>query len=71
MQEVAWTEWLNSPETAALVRYLRRRKAPVAEAFLTGEAIPPLRQGRAAGYHELEIILTKPAAEVREILGGK
>ena len=34
MQTASLTEWLNSPETAALVRYLRHRKDPVVAALL-------------------------------------
>jgi hypothetical protein len=70
MQEQILTEWLNHPGTMALVRYLRRRKAPVVDSFLAGEAIPPHRQGKASGFHEIEVLLSKRADEVRTIFEG-
>jgi hypothetical protein len=70
MQEQALTEWLASPGTQTLVRFLRRRKAPVVGVFLAGQVVEPIAQGRAAAYHELEVLLTKPADEVRTILEG-
>lgn len=70
MQAAAWTEWLNSPETRALVAYLHRRRTPVVDSFLAGEPVPQVRQGRATAYQEIVTILTKPVDEVRTILGG-
>lgn len=70
MQDRAWTEWLVSPETRTLVAYLHHRKAGTLETFLAGEPVPESRQGRAVAYHELEMILNKPADEVRTLLGA-
>ena len=70
MREQVLTEWLASPETQALARYLRRRKGPAVGMFLAGSEVEPVAQGRAAAFHELETLLTKPADEVREILEG-
>jgi len=67
MQEQVLTEWLVSPETQALVHYLRRRRAPAVDSFLAGAAIPEVLQGRAAAFHEIERLLTKSADEVRKI----
>ena len=71
MQEQAWTEWLASPETQALMRYLHRRKAGVLGTFLAGEPVPAVQQGRGVAYHEIESLLIKPADEVRKILESK
>ena len=70
MQEQALTEWLVSPETQALVRYLRRRKMPAVDSFLAGQAVEPVTQGRAAAFYEVERLLSKPADEVRKVLEG-
>ena len=70
MREAAWTEWVNSPETQALIRFLRRRKAPVLDNFLAGNPVLPISQGRAAAFSELEVILTKPVNEIHDILGS-
>lgn len=70
MREQAWTEWLASPETRALLAYLRRRRDPVVALLFSGAEVPPVTQGRAVAYHELEGILTKAADEVDKILGG-
>lgn len=70
MREIALTEWLVSPETQALVSYLRRRKAGVLGTFLAGTPVDPVAQGRAAAYNELETLLTSPPEEVGKILGA-
>ena len=70
MRELPLTEWLNSPETQMLLRYLRQRKGHQLAIFLAGEEVPPIHQGRAVAYNEIENLLSKPADEVRKILEG-
>ncbi len=67
MQAAHLTEWLNSPETKTLVVYLRRRKAETLQAFLTGELVHPIRQGRLAALHELETLLLSSPDEVKQV----
>lgn len=67
MQEVALTEWLNSPGTKALLAYLHRRQVATLQLFLVGETVHPVRQGRVAALHELERLLTSPVDNVRKI----
>ena len=61
-------EWLNSRETQLLRAALRQRKTEALRLFLAGQPVDPVTQGRAAGYHNIEELLAKPADEVKEIL---
>ena len=66
MQTASLTEWLNSPETKALVTYLKfRQAAPTAE-FLQGLPVNPIAQGKTAGLNEIERLLTEPAEKIIE-----
>lgn len=67
MQEVALTEWLTSPETRALVLYLRQRQAAAVEKFLAAQPVEPLSQGKAAGLHEIEKLLLSPSDIIRDV----
>lgn len=67
MQTAALADWLRSPETQALVAYLRFRQAgPLAE-FLKGREVLPAVQGAAAGCHEIERLLTQSPDRIKEI----
>jgi hypothetical protein len=67
MRVPALTEWLASPETQVFLACLRQRKAMVLGQFLTGQPVDPTTQGRAAAFHDLELLLTLPADKVQEI----
>lgn len=67
MQVAALTEWLNSPETRALVALLRVQRGAVMQTFLQGQPVDPVRQGRAAALHDLMAALAMPADEVKRI----
>lgn len=67
MQAADLTGWLNSPETKLLLAYLHRRKAGVLQTFLQGQPVDQAAQGRAAAWHELEILLALPSDEVKRI----
>jgi hypothetical protein len=71
MQEQVLTEWLASPETQTLVKYLHRRKAQVVGPFLAGQVVDPVVQGRAVALHELSTLLAKPAEEVMRVFKGE
>lgn len=66
MQEVALTEWLNSRGTQLLLVALRQRRAPTMAAFLAGQPVDLVTQGRAAALHELETLLTSRPDAVRK-----
>ena len=61
-------EWLNSRETQMLRAALRNRKTLALQHYLAGHPVDPLIQGRAAGYHDIETLLGKPADEVKQVL---
>ena len=61
-------EWLNSRETQLLRAVLRQRKTEALRLFLAGQPVDPVTQGRAAGYHDIEVLLGQPADEVKKIL---
>jgi hypothetical protein len=67
MPELALTEWLTSKETRVLRAYLRQRQAAPLRQFLTGQAVEPLDQGRAAAFNEIDGLLARPADEVQKI----
>jgi len=67
MQTLSLTEWRNSPETQALLAFLQHRQSPVLSMFLAGNPVPPELQGRVAGLHELETLLTGPVDKVNEV----
>lgn len=66
MQVASLTEWLNSPETRVLLTHLRHRKAAVEAAFLAGQPVTQVTQGRAAAYHDIVALLTSPPDKVRD-----
>lgn len=68
MPALTLTEWRNSPEMAALLACLRRRKLAAVQTFLAGSPVDPVTQGRTAALHDIEELLTKPVDELRAIL---
>ena len=68
MRIPALTEWINSPETRALVAYLRNRQAPTVHRFRLGQPVDPLAQGRAAALYEIERLLSMPSDEARQVI---
>ena len=67
MSALALTEWLNSPETRALVTYLKFRQAAQVAAFLKGQPVELITQGQAAGYNEIERLLKQSPEEINRI----
>ena len=67
MQTASLTEWLSSPETKALVMYLKFRQAPTVADFLQGREVQPITQGKAAGLNEVERLLRKTPEEIAEV----
>lgn len=70
MQTASLAEWLSSPETKALVTYLRFRRAPGLGAFLLGQSITPEVQARAAGADEIIRLLDQPPEKIIEIFNN-
>lgn len=66
MPEVDLTGWLNSPGTKMLVSYLRQRQAAVVRNFLANSPVDPAAQGKTAGFHEIEQLLTSGPDNVRK-----
>ncbi len=66
MSEQVLTEWLSSPETQRLVRFLRAVQTGTVRTFLAGQPVDPMMQGRAAAYSDLEKLLALPADKVSE-----
>lgn len=66
MPVTSLTEWLNSPETQALISYLRHRKALALQAYLGGNPVDAKDQGRAMMFHELERLLLADENMVRD-----
>lgn len=60
------TEWLRSPETQALLVYLRQRQQPATALFLQGSQVPSEMQAKAAGCRELEKLLMEPPEKIAE-----
>ena len=67
MQTASLTEWLNSPETRALVTYLRFRRAPGLAMFLQGLQVAPEIQARSAGANEILRLLREPPEHIADI----
>ena len=65
MQALRLTEWLNSPETRLLLVLVRQRKAKLVQGFLTGNPVDQLTQGRAAAFHDLEVLLSSSTDHVK------
>ena len=59
-------EWLNHPITRALRLHFHRRKQEVVQNFLAGTPQEPARQGRAAGWDDIEKLLKKKPEEIAE-----
>ena len=59
------TEWLNSQETRILVAYLKTRQAGAVAQFLSGYPVDQAMQAKAAGFHEIELLLTMPTESVK------
>ena len=66
MQMTSLADWVRSPETQALLAYLRQRQAPAMEMFLRGTPVPPELQARASGAHEIERLLTSPVETINQ-----
>lgn len=60
--------WRDSPETRALLAYLRRRQATAVANFLAGNPVDPKTQGQAAGLHEVERLLALPVDDLKKTL---
>ena len=67
MQTASLAEWLNSPETKALVTYLKFRREPGVAMFLQGLPVPQEVQARSAGHDEILRLLTQPPERIIEI----
>ena len=67
MQTASLTEWLSSPETRALVVYLKFRQMGAVADFLRPAEVNPLIQGKAAGCNEIERLLKKTPEEIIEV----
>lgn len=70
MQTASLTEWLLSPETQALITYLRFRREPGVSMFLQGLPVPPELQARSAGADEIERLLRQPPEKIIEIFNN-
>lgn len=64
MQTASLAEWLNSPETRALITYLKFRQAGPLTDFLKGQGVSQTVQGRAAGFNEIERLLREPPEKI-------
>lgn len=67
MQTASLTEWLNSPETRALMACLKHRRDQGVAIFLQGLPVPPETQGKSAGCDEILRLLTKTPEEIAKI----
>lgn len=67
MSEAELREWQDSPLTKTLLLCLRQRKAAILQTFLAGQPLDLVAQGRASALHEIELLLTKPAADVKKV----
>lgn len=67
VQAASLTEWLDSPETRALVTYLRFRREPGMAMFLQGLPVPPEMQARSAGANEIIKLLRQPPEKIVEV----
>lgn len=68
MQTASLTEWLNSPETRALVTYLKFRRGPGVAVFLRGDQVDPAMQARSVGCDEIIQLLSQPPEKIIEAL---
>lgn len=66
MQTASLAEWLDLPETKALLVYLRFRKAVTTTAFLAGQPVDQMAQGRAVAFNEIGKLLTGPTDKIVE-----
>ena len=67
MQTAALADWLRSPETQALLTYLRFRQEPAISMLLQGVPVPPETQAKAAGCNEIERLLKQSPDKIKEI----
>ena len=67
MRTADLAEWVNSPETQALLTYLRFRQRPAVLMFLQGVPVPPELQAKAAGANEIERLLMQPPEKISEV----
>lgn len=70
MQTASLAEWLSSPETKALVAYLKFRREPGVTMFLRGLPVPPGVQARAAGCDEIVRLLDQAPEKIIEIFNN-
>lgn len=69
MQEMSLLEWVNSPQTQALKAWARHQQQPAVRQFLAGRnLVEPLTQGRAAAFHDVELLLSLPVDDLRRNL---
>ena len=70
MRTASLAEWLSSPETRALVTYLKFRQAERMVEFLKGLPVAPADQGRVAGFNEVERLLEQPPERIIEVFNN-
>lgn len=64
MRTADLTQWVSSPETQALLTYLRFRQRPAISMLLSGVPVPPEVQAKAVGANEIERLLAQPMEEI-------
>lgn len=70
MQTASLREWLDSPETQALITFLRFRQEPGVSMFLQGLPVAPEVQAKAAGCNEIERLLRLPPEKILDIFNN-